>query len=146
MNWTHVLELSQYINPSDPNRIDRLMSELGNPKDAFNWNSSLQHGRFTFGYQMRWLSKMYVNTFETWNALQDRPAENADFADQSHYPQRWYHDIRMGVDVGPKYNFYMGIDNLTNTKPPYALTGISGGSGIYDAIGRFYYAGFKAKF
>jgi len=145
-NYTHVLRLDQNINPSDPNRLDRLKSELGNPEDAFNWNSSLQHGRFTFGYQMRWISKMYVNTFETWNSLQDRPAENADFSDQEFYPQRWYHDIRMGVDVGPKYNFYMGIDNLTNTKPPYALTGISGGSGIYDSIGRFYYAGFKAKF
>ena len=130
--WTHALELTQNINPADPSFQDRLLSELGNPKDAFNWNNSLQHGRFTFGYQMRWLSKMYVNTYETWNSLQGRPPENADYADQTFYPQRWYHDIRMGIDVGPKYNFYMGIDNLTNTKPPYALTGISGGSGIYD--------------
>ena len=50
------------------------------------------------------------------------------------------------MDVGPKYNFYLGIDNLTNTKPPYALSGIGGGSGIYDDVGRFYYAGVKAKF
>ena len=146
LNWTHLLTLSQFINPSDPNREDRLMSELGNPKDAFNWNTSLKHGRFTLGYQMRWLSKMYVNTYETWNSLQGRPPENADYADHEFYPERWYHDVRFAVDVGPKYNFYMGVDNLTNTKPPYALSGIGGGSGIYDSIGRFYYAGVKAKF
>ena len=71
------------------------MSELGNPKDAFNWNSTLTHGRFSFGYQMRWISKMYVNTYETWKPLQGRPPENADYADQEFYPQRWYHDVRL---------------------------------------------------
>ena len=30
-----------------------MLSEVGDPKDAFNWSTSLQHGRFTFGYQMR---------------------------------------------------------------------------------------------
>jgi hypothetical protein len=50
------------------------------------------------------------------------------------------------VDVGPKYNFYVGLDNATNTKPPLGLTGIGAGSGIYDNIGRFMYAGFLAKF
>ncbi len=54
--------------------------------------------------------------------------------------------MRLGIDVGPKYNFYMGVDNLTNTKPPNGLSGIGGGSAIYDAIGRFYYAGVKANF
>jgi outer membrane receptor protein involved in Fe transport len=40
----------------------------------------------------------------------------------------------------------MGIDNLTNVKPPYGLSGIGGGSAIYDSIGRFMYAGVQAKF
>ena len=44
------------------------------------------------------------------------------------------------------FNFYMGVDNLSNAKPPYATTGIGGGSSIYDAIGRFFYAGVKANF
>jgi len=60
----------------------------------------------------------------------------------------------MSIDVGPKYNFYIGADNVTNTKPPYNLTGLSGGNvtgngageSIYDNIGRFYYAGVVAKF
>ena len=43
---------------------------------------------------------------------------------------RFYHDVRMGIDVGPKYNFYMGVDNLTNTKPPFAATGIGGQTGL----------------
>ena len=47
--------------------------------------------------------------------------------------------------MGSKYNLYLGIDNLTNTKPPLGLTGIGGGSGIYDNRGRFGYVGFMAK-
>ena len=146
LNWTHALELTQNTNPADPKFQDVLLTELGNPKDAFNWNNSLTHGRFTFGYQMRMVGRMVVGAYENYNSVNGDPPQNEDFADQKYYPTRFYHDVRFGVDVGPKYNFYMGVDNLTNTKPPYALTGISGGSGIYDAIGRFYYAGFKAKF
>jgi outer membrane receptor protein involved in Fe transport len=41
---------------------------------------------------------------------------------------------------------YLGVDNLTNKEPPLGLTGIGGGSSIYDARGRFYYAGVIAKF
>jgi len=146
LNWTHVLELTQWINPADPSFGDRLLSEVGNPKDSFNWNTSLQHGRFTLGYQMRWIGKMVVNTYESWFSFQGRPPTDADYADRTWYPQRFYHDVRFGVDVGPKYNFYVGVDNLTNTKPPYGLTGLGGGSAIYDSIGRFYYAGVVTKF
>jgi outer membrane receptor protein involved in Fe transport len=66
--------------------------------------------------------------------------------DKVWYPDTFYHDVRFGVDVGPKFNFYMGVDNLLNTKPPYGLGGIGGGSSIYDVYGRFYYAGVVAKF
>ena len=72
--------------------------------------------------------------------------QNPDFADKRWYPRRFYHDIRFATDVGPKFNFYMGVDNLTDEQPPYATTGIGGGSSIYDAIGRFFYAGVKANF
>ena len=126
--------------------VGRNGGELGDPEHAFNWNTTLQHGRFTLGYQMRYLSKMYLNTYEDFNRVQGRPEENFDYADRQTYPSRFYHDLRLGIDVGPKFNFYVGADNVTNTKPPLGLTGIGAGSGIYDVRGRFYYSGFVAKF
>ena len=57
-----------------------------------------------------------------------------------------YSDVRVGIDVTKDYNFYLGVDNLTNTKPPLGLTGIGAGSSIYDVRGRYFYAGFVAKF
>ena len=146
VNWSHVFEFTQNTNPSDPVFEDRVLTELGTPEDAFNWNTSLQHGRFTLGYQMRYIGKMVTSAYEDFFSFQGRPAENPDVNDKRYYPGTFYHDVRFAVDVGPKYNFYLGVDNLTNTKPPYGLSGIGGGSSIYDAIGRFYYAGIVAKF
>jgi outer membrane receptor protein involved in Fe transport len=146
LNWTHALELTVFQDPANPNFGNRLLSELGNPKDAFNWNSSFSHGPVTVGYQMRYIGKMVVDQYEDWFSFEGRPPQNSDFADRTFYPVRIYHDVRASVDIGPKFNIYAGVDNLTNVKPPYALSGIGGGSAIYDAIGRFYYAGVVAKF
>jgi outer membrane receptor protein involved in Fe transport len=146
LTYTHVINRSNYIDALDPTYEDVQLLELGDPQDAFNWNSSLKHGRFTFGYQMRYIGKMVINTYEDVFSVQGRPPENPDYAEKKFYPQRFYHDLRLAVDVGPKFNFYLGVDNVTNTKPPLGLTGIGGGSGIYDVRGRFGYAGAVAKF
>jgi outer membrane receptor protein involved in Fe transport len=144
--YTHVIDRSNFISATDPTFKDVQLLELGDPQDAFNWNTSLTHGRFTLGYQMRYVGKMVLNLYEDFFPVQDRPPQNPDFADRKFYPSKFYHDVRLGVDIGPKYNFYMGVDNLTNTVPPFGLTGIGGGSAIYDNRGRFFYAGARANF
>lgn len=146
LTYTHVFELTNFVDPTDPTREDRVLSELGDPKDAFNWNTSLQHGVFTFGYQMRYVGKMVLNVAEDIYSVNDEPPQNEDYFVKKFYPTRWYHDIRASIDVNKDYNFYAGIDNLTDTKPPFNASGIGGGSAIYDARGRFFYAGFVAKF
>jgi len=150
LTWTHVLDRSNFLDPTNPTFKNVIVGhhggELGDPKDAFNWNTALTRGVVTFGHQLRYISAMYLNTYEDFNSVQGRPPENADYADQKKYGAQWYHDVRVGFDVTKDYNFYLGIDNLTNTKPPLGLTGIGGGSGIYDARGRFFYAGAVAKF
>ena len=143
--YTHVIDRSNYTSATDPNFKTVQLLTLGDPQDAFNWNTSLQHGRFTFGYQMRYIGKMVLNAYEDTFSSQGRPPQNADYADRRFYPHVFYHDLRLGIDVGPKSNFYLGVDNLTNTTPPLGLTGIGGGSGIYDNRGRFYYAGVQVK-
>ena len=148
--YTHVLDLSQYLDPTDPDFKDVIVGkkggELGDPEDAFNWNTSLQRGPMTFGYQMRYLAPMYINLYEDFNSVQDRDPQNADYADQKKYPSVFYHDVRFAIDATKDFNFYMGIDNLTNKEPPLGATGIGGFSSVYDNRGRFFYAGAIAKF
>jgi outer membrane receptor protein involved in Fe transport len=55
-------------------------------------------------------------------------------------------DIRGAVDVNDDLNIYIGIDNVFDRMPPYGLTGVGGGSGIYDNRGQYFYTGIVAKF
>lgn len=150
--YTHVFQSSNFINPTDPNFEDRLLSELGTPSNEFVLNADLKVHEFTFGYKMHYLGPMYLNNYEDFNALQGRPPQNADYADVQKYPGVFYHSIRFQWDVkntegfGKSLQFYTGVDNLLDKHPPLGLTGIGAGSAIYDFRGRSYYAGFRARF
>jgi outer membrane receptor protein involved in Fe transport len=144
-NFTHYFQQDQFLDPTNPGRADRYMSELGSPQNKALFNADFKTGPVTIGYKLQYLDHMLTFRFEDFFPEQGRPAENPDVAAIKWYHSRWYHNARVGIDVGPKYNFYMGIDNLTNALPPLGLTGVGGGSGIYDNRGRFYYAGFTAK-
>ena len=144
--YSHVLNRTEFLNPTDPSRANRIKSGLGDPVDRFSWKSSLEHGRFTFGYQMRYIGKQTVFAPSNIYSVQGRPATNPNVSSPLFYPVRFYHDVRVGIDATSRFNFYLGVDNLTDTKPPLGLTGIGGGSGIYDNRGRYYYTGVVAKF
>lgn len=144
--WTHVLQTDTFTNPSDPNFANRALDELADPSDQVNFNASLKIGKVTLGYEMRWIDSMYLNTYEDYNALNGLPPQNADYAPIRKYPDVFYHDLRLGLEVNEKFNTYLGVDNLTNTQPPYGLTGVGGGSGIYDVRGQYFYAGVEIKF
>jgi outer membrane receptor protein involved in Fe transport len=158
LTYTRALERTNYLNPLLPEQGNRVLSELGDPRDAFNWNTSFQRGRFTLGYQMRYLGKQVVQ-FGTLGQYEDFfefdeactngancPPFNQDFFTSPYFKEKFYHDARLSIDVGRKYNIYMGVDNFTDTQPPLGTTGIGGNSGIYDTRGRYFYAGAVAKF
>jgi outer membrane receptor protein involved in Fe transport len=144
--YTHTFARNNFLNPADPGRADQILLELGDPEDQLNWNLDLKTGPFTIGYRMRYISKQVLNTAEDLFSVQGRAPENADYASIQFYPDTFYHNIKLGIELNKTFEFYAGVDNLLNTLPPYGLSGIGGGSGIYDARGRFMYAGFHAKF
>ena len=144
--WTHTLERSEFLNPADPNRANRILGELGDPDDQVNVNADIKVGPVTFGYQMRWIDKMVLNTYEDFNSVQGRAPENADYAPIETYPDVFYHDVRFDLQVNDKFNIYVGVDNVSDRLPPLGLTGVGAGSGIYDVRGRYAYLGVKAGF
>ncbi|MEA1013819.1 TonB-dependent receptor domain-containing protein [Sphingosinicella sp. LY1275] len=144
--WTHTLQNDQFTNPADPGRANRLLYELGDPQDEVNFNANVKVGAFTLGYQFRWIEKMVLNTHEDLFSVQGRAPENADYADIRFYPSVSYHDARFDVKANERLNVYIGVDNITNRMPPFGLTGVGAGSGIYDVRGRYFYAGAVAKF
>lgn len=144
--WTHQIRNESYTNPADPTFVNVFVDELGDPSDQVNFNASLKTGNVTFGYQMRWIGKMYLNTYEDYNSVNGQPPQNPDYAPIKKYPDVFYHDVRLGLDVNKQFNIYAGIDNVTDRLPPYGLTGVGAGSGIYDVRGRYMYAGVVTKF
>jgi outer membrane receptor protein involved in Fe transport len=144
--YTRALQNDQFLNPIDPKRANQVLLELGEPRDSFNWDFDLKSGPFTLGYQLRYIGKMTTFSYESFFSKQGRDPENLDVAERRFYPEVFYHDIRMAIDAGDKFNFYVGVDNLLDRDPPLGLTGIGAGSGIYSNRGRFFYAGAVAKF
>jgi len=140
------IENNQYLFPDDPSRPDQLLYELSYPKWQGDLNIDLKKGPVTFGYEVRYIGKMVPDVIEDIRSVGGRPPQNADYTNFDFYKAVWYHNIRLSLDATEKFNFYGGIDNVTNKLPPYGLTGVGGGSGIYDNRGRFFYIGATAKF
>jgi outer membrane receptor protein involved in Fe transport len=144
--WTHQLTNESFTDPTQPGFADTFLGEIGSPKDAFNINVNADFGMLFVDTQFRYISKMSVGAIENHESFQGRPAANLDDFSTPFYPDVLYIDGRIGVNINKGSNFYFGIDNITNRIPPLGSTGIGGGSGIYEPIGRRFYAGVTAKF
>ncbi len=145
--YTLSLTNSNFLDPTSPNFEDRVLSELGQPRNKFTINVGLKTGPIVLSYKMRYIGPMYNGTYEDYNSLQGRPPTDPyAYSSRYHlYPSVFYHDARIEFDAGQNYNIYFGVDNMLNKLPPFGLTGIGGGSGIYDNVGRFFYAGVSSK-
>ena len=146
--YTHSLENVGFLDPTQPGFADNYQGELGTPKDAFNWNLSADFGKVFGSVEFRYLSKMAIadTDIENHESFQGRPPQNLDDYDRPFYPDIFYANVRFGVNIDDKSNFYLGIDNVTDRMPPFGSTGIGFGSGIYENVGRRFYAGVVAGF
>jgi outer membrane receptor protein involved in Fe transport len=145
-NYTHLLQRSAFQNPADPNFENSFLRELNDPQDEALFRANLKSGRLDLTYGVRFIGKQYLNTFEDYNFINDQNPQNADYADVKFYPNVFYHNARVGFDVTKQIEAYAGVDNIFGKDPPFGLTGIGTGSGIYDNRGRFFYGGLKARF
>jgi outer membrane receptor protein involved in Fe transport len=157
--YVHGLKSSNFENPALPNFENRLLGELGDPQDEFRLDLDVGYKQFTLGYRMRYIGPQYLLNYEDFNALDTActstcPPNNLDYADRETYPKVFYHDFRFAWDLkdlggfGRDFQFYVGIDNAFNRKPPLGTTatGDRAGSAIYDIRGRNFYSGFRARF
>lgn len=145
-NYTHVIQRDDFTDPTNPQFVSRDRGNLGNAIDRFTINTDFKTGPFTFGYKVRWFGRQYVGDYTFYNSLNGNPPSDPFYADYKYYPVVAYHDVRIGIEATEKFNFYGGVTNLGNKHPPLGLTGLGGGSGQYDVLGRFVFVGAVAKF
>lgn len=158
VTYTHTFQSSNFENPSLPDFENRILSELGDPKDEFQLNSDISVGQFTLGYRMHYIGPMYVNAYEDFNELPSActaagcPPNNLDYSDIRKYRRVFYHDLLFTWDlkglsgIGRDFQFQVGAFNILNKYPPLGSTGIGSGSAIYEVRGRTFNAGFRARF
>jgi outer membrane receptor protein involved in Fe transport len=156
--YVHGLTSSNFENPASPTFENRLLGELGDPKDEFRLDVDLTYKAFTFGYRLHYIGPQWINLYEDFNELPSActaagcPPNNADFADIHNYPAVYYHDFRIAWDLknlgglGKAFQFYVGVDNILDRHPPLGSTGTGAGSAIFDIRGRSFYGGFRARF
>ena len=165
---TWVRRLDNFTDPTAPTDPNRQLGELGDPTWAANLNANLEIGNFGLSYTVRYLGPQSIGTYEAQHpytglcpasgitgytlktctpgvlSLLD-PVNNDQFPIVD-YPATFYHSARLNMKLDDKkFDFYIGVDNLFDTQPPYGLLGTGGGD-PYDTVGRFFYAGFKASF
>ena len=151
--YTHQLKNSNYLDPTQPDFENRILSELGDPKDevVFNIDATFNE-RYKIGYGAHYIGQMLTSTYENFYSLQGRPPQNADAFDIRKYPSVIYHNVRASFLIGGDgsantgLEWFAGIDNFTNKKPPLGSTATGDGSAIYQALGRTYFTGFRARF
>jgi outer membrane receptor protein involved in Fe transport len=145
-NYTHLFERAAFQNPADPRFKNSFLRELNDPQDEALFRANLKTGPLDLTYGVRFIGKQYLNTFEDYNALNGLPPQNEDYADVKYYGEVFYHNARVGFDVTKQIEVYGGVDNIFSKEPPFGLTGIGTGSGIYDNRGRFFYGGVRTRF
>ncbi len=152
---TYVRNRNDFPFVNDPNRPDRLLSEVGDPRLQANFSLNLRAGPFDFGYQARYLSRQAVASVAFGGGIEDistvggRAPANADFADSLFIRGIAYHDLRVGYAASEKLDVYFGVDNVMDTLPPAGLLGNGStyaADAIWDNIGRYFYAGALVKF
>jgi outer membrane receptor protein involved in Fe transport len=144
-NGALVLRRDNYLDVTDPSRVSRQLGNLGDPKWEAVGNFDYQHGPFTLHYKAHFIGHMYLDDYADYYSLNGEDPQEPEYNLAKKYPVVWYHDVKLSIDVAKNYQFYMGVDNLTDKLPPYGLLGTGDGSSIYDNVGRFFYAGFRVN-
>jgi outer membrane receptor protein involved in Fe transport len=146
---SYVLKRNNFIDPTNPAFGDRQLSELGDPQWAANANIGYGIGHFDLSYSLNYIGKQTIGTYESAHSYQGRPPTNADQFSPVWYPSVLYHAARLDMKVPQggkdKFDFYIGMDNIFDTKPPLGLLGTAGGD-PFDSIGRYVYAGATVDF
>ena len=142
---TKVVRRINFTSPTNPAFGERIESELGDPAYAANASVGYQANKLGIRYSVNYFSHQTIGAYENYFSFEGRPAQNADLTAEIYYPSALYHAVKVTFDATKKFQFYVGVDNLFNKKPPFGLVGNEGGN-PYDPFGWYMYAGAKVDF
>ena len=142
---TYVIKRNNFTDIADPSFRTRQLSQVGDPQWRANIQTNLDFGIFDLNYQLQYVGKQTISSYETQNAFDGRPAQNPDANPFVYYPEIFYHNLRINAAINDRFRLFGGVDNITDTLPPFGQQGTEAGS-LWTNTGRFMYVGFEANF
>ncbi|MBV7257759.1 TonB-dependent receptor, partial [Pacificimonas sp. WHA3] len=141
--YTHLLD--HFVIPLPGSDKDNLDGEVGNAKDRFNVSLVADRGPVQFSLTGTYIGESFLD--DQFTGVE----EGEDDAFRLH--PEFYLDTQIRFAIAEQYEFYVGVDNLLNNDPIYtasvpgaSTTGQDANTGVYDPLGRRYYAGVKLSF
>lgn len=141
VSWLEKRE--QFVFITAPEQSVRVHGVLGDPEWRGRMSVGVSNDMIDVGYDLNYIGRQTIGAWETQFSHQGRPPQNADAFPFKWYPSQITHDIQIGVRANEQFRFYIGVDNLLDTLPPYGLTGTGEGSGIFGVVGRYFYTGVR---
>ncbi len=140
LDVTKVIAYTEHPFQDDPANTVQDNGTLGFPKWKGMLRTTYAMNNWLFNWNMRYFSSMLRVSNESYesNPYQMTPIKaGAGF----------FNDVKAGYTFGKSgWQMYVGITNVFDRDPPVNIFGTSFGGGLYDAIGRAYYAGFNYNF
>lgn len=146
LSYTHLIDQGNIPLTGDaPNES---VGEIGNAEHRWFATVGYDADRFSARLLGEYIGESYLDD-EYWMARYGADAGKSNFKVDGVF----YLDAQVKWLLGENYELYIGAKNLLDEDPPLMYAGLPGGSadygtnpGVYDAIGRRWYAGFRANF
>ncbi len=145
--WTHLLKQEQTSFPGGPTQkeVGQLdcysCGRLGTGfRDKVNVSATVGVNNVSLNWRVNYLSSV---------------RDDITDPDATRTGAYWYHDaqLRFGLDEKKTYEFYLGVDNVFDKKPPVfgdtnpvTFPGTQTSANTYDLYGRMFYAGVDFRF
>ncbi|WP_309730560.1 TonB-dependent receptor domain-containing protein [Sphingomonas sp. SORGH_AS_0438] len=151
--YTHTISYKSQSDPSAPVTSGVGNLEFGGVfRDKVNATATYAAGPFSLNWTVTYLSPM-VDT------VREEFAEFAadldpEIASHNEIGSRVYHDVQLRARAGEHMDWFIGVNNLFDRKPPKLedtvfygnITGTTTAADIYDPIGRRFYFGAQVRF
>lgn len=139
LNATRVLHYTDFPFQEDQDESVEQNGTLGFPE----WKATLRVGYALAAWNFDWSTRFVSDGLRVSN---DSYHSNPNSTTPIRAGSGVFHDLRGSYRFDSGWQVYAGITNVFDSDPPVALYGTGFGSGLYDAMGRSYYAGFNYKF
>lgn len=159
LSYTYLIDA--WVKPTDESDKDTSLNEVGNSRNRWTLNLGYSSGPWAINTTTTFIGQSYLddqfmktrcNIDPTITDPEADPCVLPARKEQGRVSSKTYFDLQ-GSYKWRQAEFYLGVNNLFNTKAPPILTGLPGNvtgaetdAGTYDAIGRRYYVGVRYSF